>query len=271
MFVPAGKDDPEGGTHVTPPPHSPVRVGSINVTTAAQSFEATFVTMLFGQTMSHANTLTVKLQVIELLDVSMAVHVTVLVPVGKQKPDGGEQKLVRTTQLSVTVGPLKLTTTHGFVLPTTMSDGQVIIGASMSCTITLKVLVLLLPDESMAVQDTVLVPTSKVEPLTGEHTTVTFVSQLSVAVAVKVTLLLEHWPVSALPMMSGGTLIAGACVSFTITRNVHPFVLPELSVATPTTVFVPFGKVEPEGGVNVTLVTVQLSVAFVVNVTTAEH
>src|SRR5262245_13600209 len=61
VFVPAGKDDPEGGTHVTPPPHSPVRVGSGYVTTALQSFEATFTTMLVGQTMSHANTLTVKL------------------------------------------------------------------------------------------------------------------------------------------------------------------------------------------------------------------
>lgn len=60
-------------------------------------------------------------------------------------------------------------------------------------------------------------------------------------------------------------------MSCTTTIKVQLFVFPELSMTTPLTSFVPFGKVEPDGGVKVTLVTAQLSVALVVKLTTAEH
>src|SRR6185503_15005207 len=76
---------------------------------------------------------------------------------------------------------------------------------------------------------------------------------------------------SGAAIMFVGQVRLGFWVSFTITRKVQPFVLPELSVATAVTILVPFGKVDPFVGVNVTLVIVQLSVAFVVNTTTAEH
>ena len=45
----------------------------------------------------------------------------------------------------------------------------------------------------------------------------------------------------------------GGSLSWTITANEHEFVLPELSVAVEFTIFVPLGKVEPEGGTEVTV------------------
>lgn len=54
-------------------------------------------------------TLTVKLQLAVLPDVSVAVQVTVVVPAGKVEPDGGLQTAVAPGQLSKTVGAGKVT------------------------------------------------------------------------------------------------------------------------------------------------------------------
>ncbi len=48
-------------------------------------------------------------------------------------------------------------------------------------------------------------------------------------------------------------------------------VLPDRSVAVLVTVFVPFGNVEPEGGLLTTVTVPQLSVAVTLKLTTAEH
>ena len=66
---------------------------------------------------------------------------------------------------------------------TTKLAGQVIAGASVSLTVTVKMQLELFPLSSVASHVTVLVPTEKVEPLGGLHTTVTMV-QLSLALAV---------------------------------------------------------------------------------------
>ena len=55
---------------------------------------------------------TVKLQAAVLFDVSVAVQVTVVVPTGKQNPDGGLHIVVTTGQLSLAVGGGKAATTH---------------------------------------------------------------------------------------------------------------------------------------------------------------
>src|SRR5262245_35536407 len=123
-----------------------------------------------------------------------------------------------------------------------MLVGHAITGGSISRTITLKEFVLLLPNESVAVHVTTFVPTRNVEPLGSVHTTVTVASQLSVAFAVEVTLLFEHCPASALTVMSAGTLIAGACVSLTVTVN-RQLLVPATLVAVAVTVLVPTGKV----------------------------
>jgi len=60
-------------------------------------------------------TVTVKAQLAVLPTESVAVQVTVVVPIGKQKPDAGEQTtVVGPGQLSVTVGLAYVTATHFF-------------------------------------------------------------------------------------------------------------------------------------------------------------
>jgi hypothetical protein len=61
--------------------------------------------------------------------------------------------------------------------------------------------------------------------------------------------------------MFAGQVITGACVSTTVTVKLHEAVLPDASVAVAVTVVVPFGKVEPEGGLLTTVTPGQLSIA----------
>jgi hypothetical protein len=63
-----------------------------------------------------------------------------------------------------------------------MLAGQVIIGISVSLTVTVNEQLAVLPAASVAVQVTVLVPFANVEPLAGEQLLVT-PGQLSLAVA----------------------------------------------------------------------------------------
>jgi hypothetical protein len=69
-----------------------------------------------------------------------------------------------------------------------------------------------------------------------------------------------------------GQVIAGGSVSVTVTVNAHRLVLPAASVATQLTVVTPFGKVEPDSGVQTVVTPGQLSAAVTVKVTfAAEH
>jgi len=63
-----------------------------------------------------------------------------------------------------------------------MLAGHVITGFSVSLTVTLKLQVAMLPESSVAVQVTKLVPLANVEPLAGLHAVVT-PGQLSLATA----------------------------------------------------------------------------------------
>ena len=64
-----------------------------------------------------------------------------------------------------------------------MFCGHVMVGFSVSVTVTVKLQLAVLPEASVAVQLTVVVPTGKVEPDAGVQDTVT-PGQLSVAVVV---------------------------------------------------------------------------------------
>jgi len=61
-----------------------------------------------------------------------------------------------------------------------------------------------------------------------------------------------------------GQVMAGGCVSLTVTVNLQIFVLPEVSVAVQVTVVVPFGKVEPDAGLQARFTLGQLSLAVAV-------
>jgi hypothetical protein len=96
-------------------------------------------------------------------------------------------------------GPqLSLATTDAFVPAAgtssahwTFTGVQTIDGASVSLTVTAKLQLAVLPEASLAVQVTLVVPLANVAPLAGAQMTVTFV-QLSLVVTAHVTLLLEH-------------------------------------------------------------------------------
>src|SRR4026209_460749 len=75
VVVPTGKNDPDGGLLLTVP-QSPVIV-FVKVTIAPHWPTAFVVTMFVGQMSEQGTTMMVKVQVVELLDVSIAVQVTV--------------------------------------------------------------------------------------------------------------------------------------------------------------------------------------------------
>src|SRR5438477_4011183 len=123
-------------------------------------------------------TVTENAQTLVLPLASVAVQVTMVVPLGKEEPLAGEQTEVTPGQLSVAVA-MKVTLlaqVPGEVL-TTILAGQIITGASASLMATVKEQVPALPQPSVAVQRTLLVPTAKVEPLVGTQTTMELGSQ----------------------------------------------------------------------------------------------
>ena len=93
VFVPMGKALPEGGVHTVVTP-LPVATGA-KVTVAVSLPGSGWVTMLLGQLMvGGAATVMVKPQLTELLHVSVAVQLTVFVPMGKALPEGGLHTVV---------------------------------------------------------------------------------------------------------------------------------------------------------------------------------
>ena len=93
--------------------------------------------------------------------------------------------------------------------------GTVTAGAVVSCTVTVKLSVPVLPASSVAEQMTVVVPSAKVEPEAGSQVVVTEPSTASLAEAVKVAVA-PAAEVASLVMLPG-TVTAGAVVSSTVT------------------------------------------------------
>ncbi|MEK6406205.1 MAG: hypothetical protein AABN34_04500 [Acidobacteriota bacterium] len=148
-----------------------------------------------------------------------------------------------------------------------------IAGACVSLTVTVNEQLAELLDASLTEQLTVVVPFGNVEPEAGLQAGVSTPGQLSVAVAFEYVTTAVHRFGSVLRTTLAGQLIAGGCVSFTVTVNEQ---LAELLDASPTvqlTVVVPFWNVEPEAGLQAGVPTPgQLSVAVAFEyVTTAVH
>jgi hypothetical protein len=113
-------------------------------------------------------------------------------------------------------------------------------------TVTVKLQLAVLPDSSVAVQVTVLVPTSNRDPDGGSHITEA-TAQLSVVPGVLKSTLATPEPtgVSAV-VMSDGHDITGGVSSPPVTVTVKLHGLP--SSPPQVTVVMPLGKVEPDGG-----------------------
>jgi hypothetical protein len=141
----------------------------------------------------------------------------------------------------------------------------------VSLTVTVKEQLPVLPALSVAEQVTFVWPTVKYVPDAGEQVGVSTPSQLSSALAVKVTLAtVEHAP--AVIVIGPGQVTTGFSQSLTVTVKEQVPVLPALSVAEQVTVVCPTAKLEPEAGLQVGVITPsQLSSAVAVNETVAVH
>jgi hypothetical protein len=214
-------------------------------------------------------TVTVKLPVDVLPRVSLAEHATVVVPIGNVEPDAGVQVTGRapsTTSLAVAV---KLAMAPvGPVEGRTRFPGNVRVGPVVSCTVTVKLPVDVLPCVSLAEHVTVVVPIGNAEPDAGVHVTGRGPSMASVAVAVNVAT--APAPLVASTTRFAGSVSAGPAASVTVTVNKPDAELPCRSLAEHATVVVPIGNVLPEAGVQVTGTAPSIaSIAVAVNVTTA--
>jgi hypothetical protein len=130
----------------------------------------------------------------------------------------------------------------------------------MSNVVTANEQLAVLPDASVAVHVTVVVPSGKHDPDGGEHANVA-PGQLSVTAGAKLTTEQVSPGLGVITVIAAGHVISGASVSTTVTVNIQTETLPEASTAVPVTVVVPFGNVEPEGGLTVSVTPGQLSVA----------
>jgi len=126
-------------------------------------------------------TVTRKLPLLTLPAASVAVQVTVVMPLLNELPLAGTQACVTAGQLSVAEAEkITLLAQPPPGVVTTMGDGQEIIGASVSLTVTVNVQALVLPLASVAMQVTVVTPWGKIDPGAGTQLVVT--GQLSAAV-----------------------------------------------------------------------------------------
>lgn len=191
VFVPGGNTLPEAGTQVT------FGLGSrLSETTGDGKFttppaEEQTTTLVFpghrivGGVVSRT-TVTVKVQVARLVQLSVAVQTTAVVPTGNELPDGGVQ-VTRTlvSALSVAAGNGKVTGTVDAVPHSTTVRlvGHVSTGGRVSCaTVTVKVQVAVSRQALVARQVTTVEPRMKVDPEGGVQTTVGVPVQLSVVV-----------------------------------------------------------------------------------------
>jgi hypothetical protein len=129
---------------------------------------------------------------------------------------------------------------------TVISAGHVIVGFSVSLTVTVKVQPLVLPTASVALQVTGVTPLPNELPLTGSQTMLA-PGQLSVTETEKVTLLAQL-PPAVLTTIFAGQVACGASVSLTVMLKVQPLVFPLASVAVQVTGVVPLTKALPLGG-----------------------
>jgi hypothetical protein len=119
-------------------------------------------------------------------------------------------------------------------------------GARVSTTLMLKNFSVLLPDLSVAEQDTLLTPRSSDDPERGEQTAVRLPSTASFADTEKLATA-PFGPVAS-SVKSLGISRSGGVESATSTLNESDALLPALSVAEQVTIVTPLWKTEPERG-----------------------
>jgi len=114
---------------------------------------------------------------------SDATQVTDVIPRPKAEPEAGVQITLADPQSSVAEGVAKLTTAVHFPASVcfSMPAGQLITGGLESVTVTTKEHEALFPEESEALQVTVVLPTGNTDNVSGRQLTVYGPGQLSCA------------------------------------------------------------------------------------------
>ena len=189
-------------------------------------------------------------------EASATVQVTVVVPKGKLV--GASLITLLTEQLSVVTGVPKLTAVavhEPRSVFTLTFDGHMMVGFWLSVTVTFCVQVAVLPEPSVTVQVTTVVPPGKAA---GALLVTLATVQLSEATGVpNETLLAVQEPASGPVVIAAGQTMIGFWLSVTVTFCVQVAVLPVPSVTVQVTTVVPSEKLA--GASLVTLATVQLS------------
>jgi hypothetical protein len=187
---------------------------------------------------------------------SHAVQVTTVVPIGKKLPLGGLQETVVGGQPPVAVLSQETNVPKCFLATTFMFFGQwrTIGGHILPLTVMAKLQLVVWPHASVAVQVTsVLVFAGKVLPLGGLQETVTG-PQPPVAELVKFTTTPFEQPALTVMFDEQVSTIGGQTPpGLTVTVKLQFVLLPQLSVATQVTVVTPGGKLLPLGGLQTTL------------------
>jgi hypothetical protein len=125
-------------------------------------------------------TVTVKLQELVRFAASVTVQFTVVTPNGKEEPLAGVQiGAPRPGQLSLTTGAAQVAVAVVPAVPRKIFAGQVIEGAMLSTTVTVKLAEEVLFAASATVQLTVVVPFGKLDPEAGVQTGAPTPGQLS--------------------------------------------------------------------------------------------
>ena len=172
-----------------------------------------------------------------LFDASVAVQVTVVVPTGNCDPAGGAHTTVGVPQLSVAAGVVKFTAVivangHDGCAVIVIASGHPFVntGGCVSFTVTVKLHIASGGTPLVAVQVTVVVPTTNTVPEAGEQLTVG--DGTPVAVTVKLTVA-EHWPDAAFAITGlAGQVIVGGVPTVKSAEAVFP-VPPLVEVTAP--------------------------------------
>ena len=220
-------------------------------------------------------TVTLKEALPALPRVSVALHVTVVVPNTNVVAEAGEQVTPRPpSMLSVAVAENctaapACEVASAVMLPGTTTTGAVV---STSATFTGKLALATLPLVSAAVQVTVVVPRANSDPLVGLQLGVSAPSALSLAVTANVPIAPPGTVV--VRFIGPGTTMTGAVlsISVTVTGSVALPVLPAASVEEHETVVVPTANFVPDAGEHVIAgeaSTLSLTVAVYVTATPA--
>ena len=201
-------------------------------------------------------TVTVKLQLVEWPQVSLADTNTVVRPSGKVLPlgglaltNGGGLQPPLAVTLKKTVAPLELAAVTVRLDEQFRTSG----GYEGGFTVTVKLQLVELPQVSLADTNTVVMPSGKVLPLGGLALTNGGGLQPPLAVTLKKTAAPLELAAVTVRLDEQFRTSAGYEGGFTVTVKLQALVSPQLSFAVAVTVVVPIGNVLPLGGKVVTV------------------